>query len=232
MNLLFLTTALASQPPVEPGTWLLDVTVTTEAKLPFFGRSRVVTRTIGVSELRRDGDGWRQRDVPCRIRIDDDSPGRTVIPDAFLAGLDAPEYAVSFAPAGEGWRYTADPGVDVVGFDPRVRSTLPEDPRDPGVIDHEGDGKPGATVVLEVPVFGRVEVYVAQIGHVSYAGDVGADGTIAGSTVIHRVEQRSLGASQSMFAANPPVVPVGGASSFRMRPLPPGTTCGTLDQAL
>ncbi|CAN0460927.1 unnamed protein product [Ectocarpus fasciculatus] len=127
-----------------------------------------------------------------------------------------------------GWAYTADTRPQHIGYDPTVSSSLPKDADHPAIIDWEGDGAPGATIHLQVPVFGQVEVYIVQVAHTRLDGRVNGDGTISGLAEVIAFEQHSIGGKPAAFAANPNVTQVPGESVFTLTPLPTGTTCAAL----
>lgn len=136
--------------------------------------------------------------------------------DAFVAAFEPSRAEIALTETEDGWRMTADPGPLCVGC---RGDTLPVDASE--AADWEGDGKPGATVWVQVPVLGRMEVYVAQLGHSSFVGAV-RDGVITGQVRVHAMEQRTLGASHRVAAGQTPIAPVAEGSRFTLEPVEEG----------
>lgn len=204
-------TAFASGP--EPGPHLLQVDVATEAKVPVVGWVPVTTRSLVLAELARDGDGFRVTQRVCDVRVLGGKPAVTTMPPALIAAIPPQVYPLSVRQEGTTLRIAADPGPTRVGQDGQGAP-----------VDFEGDGRPGATVWLDVPVLGRVEVYVAQLGHTRWAGTWTEAGG-AGRAEVVILEQRTLGASHAMFTGDRPTRVLSEASRFRLVPLAAGAGC-------
>ncbi len=71
-------------------------------------------------------------------------------------------------------------------------------------------------------------VYITQLAHTRLVGQVTRPDAISGGVDVLAMQQRSIGAKPSIFATNPEVTPVSGASGFAMRRVPAGTTCASL----
>jgi len=227
--LLALTALATAEPILEPGLYRLDTVLVTESKVPFHGRVRAWNTSTALVRLDRDGTGWRQEQRLCRVGVTDDSRvAETVIPQAFVDATPVQAFPVRFVAEGDGWRYIADPGPLDVGWDPvAAGGVLPSEPDDPGVVDWEGDGTPGATVQLDVPVFRRVDLYVVQRGHSVFSGTV-RDGMVHGLVEVVHLEQHTVDATNGWFEANLPTEIVAADSTFRLAPVPPGSTCASL----
>lgn len=224
--------ALASASPIEPlepGLYRLDAVLVTESKVPFQGRVRVTNTSVALVRLDRDDAGWTGQQRLCRVEVTDDSKvASTVIPQAFVDATPVQVFPVRFDRDGDGWTYTADPGPLDVGWDPvAAGGVMPSRPGDPGVVDWEGDGSPGATVRLDVPVFRRIDLYIVQRGHSVFTGVV-EEGVVDGLIDVVHLDQRTLDASNSWFRATLPTVVIGADSTFRLAPVPPGSTCASL----
>lgn len=192
--------------PVDPReTYLLEMAVVSRARVPFAGEREVVTRSFSSIRFEPGPEGWVQHQRPCEIEVDG---GRVRFPDAFVRSMPERSDVVGL----DGGVYRYDPGPSWVGL-------APESPLDGDGpwLDPDGDGHPGATVFLEVPVFGSVRLHIAQIGHSVLHGAV-RDGTVAGSVEVVRLEQRTLGASVPGFAVSPRIDVVEGRSWFQLRP--------------
>lgn len=206
--------ASARHVDVWEGRYAMELRVGSVARVPMMGAQRSVTRSILLVEVERRAGRLVQRQRVCDVDIS--SPRlRMTVPAAFIRALAPREYPAdvrSGAPA-----YTADSGVDHVGYDPRLTGgTLPVDARSPGVVDSDGDGAPGATVLAHFPVVGRVRVFVAQRAHVVLHGRRTSDDRVEGDVEVRLLEQRTLGASNRMFARTLPLRPDPATSGFTM----------------
>jgi len=211
--------AIASVPT--EGIYALETQVVTTSQVPIFGKNRVTTVTRALVEItsRPPGLGVRQR--TCSIDVDSTSSARTVIPGAFIAGL--PELRYSLVEADGGFQLD---GTQVVGLF-EERDTLPRRGSDPSVRDMDGDGKPGATIRLEIPMIGEVDVYVVQQTRAILTGRL-AEGGAEGRVEVVSIDQRTIGASNPVFKASPKLVPVEGEGHFALWPVRDGTTCSEL----
>jgi len=225
---LLFPAALAAS-PLSSGAYRLDTVIVTESKVPFAGWIMVTNRRTSLVHLTGGDGAWTQRQRLCGVAVQDDlKRAKTVIPKTFVDAQPEQVFPVTLQDAADGWTYAADPGPLDVGWDRATAGDkLPERPDDPGVTDPDGDGHPGATVHLEVPLFHRIDIYVVQRGHTVYEGKV-ADGGVAGRLVVRRLDQHTLGASNVFFAATPPLRVVPGQSTFSLTPVPPQATCDDL----
>lgn len=213
---LFLTSALAS----EPTTWRLELESASEARVPVLGWQKSVTHTLGLVHIAPDGT-WTQ-DV-CAVEVRDRSPmARTVIPDAFVAAL--PD-TVARAEIADG-RIRVDLGVSAVGWDPARTSTLPERPDDPAVVDHEGDGRPGATVQVAIASLGTYGIEVAHTSRAVLTGTRSGPGWAGGVETL-LLDQRVLGADHRMLRSSPPLRSRDADSRFSLTPTE-ATSCADL----
>jgi hypothetical protein len=203
-----------------PGTWegryAMELRIGTRTRVPVVGTERSVTRTLLLVDMRRDGGRWMQRQTVCDVRID--SPRvRMTVPPAFVRGLPPREYAGILQGTGAQPSYTADLGLEAIGFDPAVTGgALPRDRGSAGVLDSDRDGAPGATVVGHFPLFGSVRLYIAQRSHLVLHGrQISAD-RIEGSLEIRVMEQRTLGADNRLFRRTLAMQPDSASSGFVM----------------
>lgn len=216
-------------PPLEAGEYVMVVEVESLSKVPVAGTTSVTTRSLLRVQLVQDAVGWTQRQEVCAVDIATTTRATTILPQAFVEAVPVTSYPVQLIRDGEGWRYAADPGPNHIGFDPGVTGgAVPRKKGDPGVVDFEGDGHPGATVLLDVPVIGSVRMYVAQKGWSRYAGTIGTDGVISGGVETLLTEQRTLGASLGLFAVDPQTTPVPESSRFRIEPVTTTASCKAL----
>ena len=230
LPLLAISAALAAPPDIS-GVYRLELTVASRADVPVLGEADIVAHTTMLATVTPDGSGgYTQRHTTCRIQPESTLRiGQTRIPRSFVAPMPDKTYplALSMAPDGR-WQYAADFGAQHIGYDPtRAGGQPPDTDSHPAVLDWEGDGKPGATIFLEVPVFGQVEVYITQLAHTRVSGHLTEDGA-AGGVQIVALHQRSIGAQPSVFAANPNVTQLPGQSRFSLTRIPDGSTCADL----
>ena len=210
LGLLLTGVALAAKPPFDVSApYLLEMRMVTSSDEPFTGRREMVTTSLFAVRFERRGGEWQQVQTACAVSV---SGGPVSFPDAFVASMTPTRAPVEWA----GGRYRHDPGAVYVGVVPGT-TTLPETPDDPGVVDHEGDGYPGATVHLQVPVFGRVRLALLQVSHTILAGPI-VDGVVEGPLGVERMEQRSLGASVAVFDVSRNMTVVPDRSTFRLAP--------------
>jgi hypothetical protein len=182
------------------------------ARVPVMGSDRSLTTTLLLVDVDRAGERLVHRQRVCDVGIES-SMARMTIPDAFVRSLPVRTYTV---PAG-GRDYTADLGLETVGFDPEVTGgALPRSAREAGVVDSDGDGEPGATVVGHFPVFGRVRLFIAQRTHVVLHGRQSEPGRVEGALEVRLLEQRTLGASNGIFRRTVQVRPDAAKSGFTM----------------
>lgn len=251
------------------GRYAMEIVLATRTRVPVLGAAEGRTTSAVLVEVEpREGDGagpdvgasgsQRWWLTTCDVTVEGErGPGRVVVPDAFirahgtrpataeLLGGDDGVLAREQAPSGrevEGsptWRI--DLGAQAVGWDPTLRSTVPRRDRDIGVVDWEGDGRPGGTIRLEdIPVFQRVEIHVAQVAHLRLwgtrpEGDApGGDDppALVGRVEVLALEQRTLSASVPLFAASLRVEPDESTSTFRLLPLGPDADCRQVNAAL
>jgi hypothetical protein len=216
----------------EPGTYALTINAATRAKIPFFGWTRSDTRSIVMATLERTETGTRQTHKVCDISIRTRGiPVKTIIPDAFVNALPIKNYAIDLDEKEGTLRYRANMGVDNVGMKPTA-DVVPRTPDDPNVVDMEGDGFPGATVLVDVPMFSQAKLYVSQRGSMQLDGAVQPDGSVSGTVTVGPTVQHTLAASNILFKSSPPIKPEPERSWFRLVPISGEPTCeNTLKRA-
>ena len=125
----------------------------------------------------------------------------TVVPAAVPRAL--PEVEVYAAVLGDerGESYVAEELVEVWGAAVGRDEPLPSDPADPSVVDQDGDGNPGVTLVLGTDF---CDLYVVRRGRYRLAGEVMSPGRIEGM-FWSKVEKNVL-ASTSPLCASPNLI--------------------------
>jgi hypothetical protein len=217
----------AALPPPE-GTYLLELHQGTLGKVPILGEIKGGSRALLRVEIGRDAAGvLRHRQTTCKVSLGGaGDKARVRVGPQFVSSLAQREVVVDYG--GEDGRYRVDLGVELLGFDGPLDWNLPVAITDPGVVDSDHDGHPGATIEVEVPLLGVVELYIAQRAHMRLEGNQGVDGVIRGKVEMPRFEQRTLAASHPMFESSPDLRPDPGRSHFVLRPVPPGSTCSEI----
>gem|GEM_PF-777018 len=213
------------------GRYLMELRVASTARLPLMPADRTTTTSHLLVDIRRGPDGRLvQHHRVCAVQMANSSPMRTNVPATFLNALKARRYPVRLDAAGANWRYEADLGLDAIGFDPGATGgRLPESPDDPGVIDADGDGNPGATIEVRVPLVGTGRLFIAQQTHLVLRADARSPRRIEGQVEIRKLEQRTLGADPARFRRTPGISPDPGRSGFTMVRLPDGYGCSDIE---
>jgi hypothetical protein len=216
------------------GRYAMELRVATTARLPLMPADRTTTITHMLVDLRRGTDGgvWQQHRV-CAVRMENSSPMRTTVPPSFVNALPPRGYAVRLQPTSGGWRYEADMGMESIGFDPRRSGgRIPDAAGDPGVIDADGDGNPGATIEVRVPLVGTGRLFIAQQSHLVLRADAAGPRRISGIVEIRAMEQRTLDAEPGRFRRTPGIRPDPARSGFTMVRLPDGSGCTEVQQGV
>ncbi len=203
-------------PGLRPGAWALRLETATTAIVPVLGATRGGSISVSAVTVDAGPDGsLRFTHRPCTVEmVGAGGRARMSVSPSFVAAIPAKTTAARLT--AEGWRI--DLGLDVVGYDPAVAAAPPRAPDHPAIRDFDADGHPGATVRLDVPVLGAVELYVAQAAHVVLERGRPAAGGLRGQVRTLRFEQSTLGASHKLFAANPEIRPDPARSSFLLAP--------------
>lgn len=215
--------------PLQPGTYVLQMAVATQADVVVLGKVDNVTQQLLLATVsERDGGLWQHQEL-CNIRMETSTRvGRPRLPYSFQRTIPTREFPVTLTPDGDGWSYMADLGQHRAGWDPTKTSVMPEERDHPALVDSDGDGKPAVTIHLEVPLFGLIELYVVQDVQTKLVGRVGEDGGVTGRAELARLEQRAVGASNPLFASTPKAVPDPALSPFSLERIEDGATCEAL----
>ncbi|HSE88100.1 MAG TPA: hypothetical protein VLJ79_17885 [Candidatus Binatia bacterium] len=166
----------------------------------------------------------------CTFRVLEDSALiRMIFSDKFVGALAKHTYPVQIEKDDQGWLYRADLGVERIGYRPDLADgKLPTKIDDPAVYDWDGDGHPGATLRLSVPLLPEGELYVVQRGHSLRSGKINPPGRFDGAIEVRSFEHRVIGARPSFLNRSPEIEPDPKASRFSMSPVPEDTTCEAL----
>jgi hypothetical protein len=224
------TPPAAVEAPLPSGLYALEIVLATRSRVPVLGDTAGSTNSTVLVEIEAvDSRRAVQRHTTCAVSVHSERGiGKVVVPSAFIAAHPVRPLQAQFQPAADAVAYTLDLGEEHVGWNPAGSSEIPRTPEDPRVIDWEGDGHPGGTILLQnIPVFQSVEIYVVQSAHLRLQGRV-EGGEVRGSLEVVRLEQRTLGASVAIFGASLAVRADLARSRFRMVPVPAGTRCDTI----
>lgn len=210
------------------GTWALEVVVATISKAPIFAEIRGASRSRLLVRIERTDEGWVQRQRLCRTAMEGGSKlARTVLPEGWLRAMPDRSYAAELTLEAGSWRYRADTGLQVLGYD-AARGDLPARAGEAHVLDADGDGKPGVTVLVEVPGFGAAEVYVATRGHSRLEGAFLGPDRVEGRVVLLEQRQATLGASHPLFDFTPNNRPDPARSTFAMWRVDEAASCASI----
>lgn len=122
----------------------------------------------------RDGTEIAWTEELCSIESTEVFNTTTAYPQSFLDAVPAPPRSGTLSEAVTGATFSTPAMVDVIGADlaDPAHDPLPTDPEDPTVEDSDGDGNPGATVVVTHSALGAGDLYIAQRGTFTYEGVV------------------------------------------------------------
>ena len=216
MSLLWAWIGAAFATPLNPGLHTLTIHSATRAKIPFFGWTPSVTRSVVLINLAQTDGEWRQTHTVCDIQIDTKRiPVRTIIPKAFVQALPIKQYSIQIEETANGLSYSAYLGIDNVGMRPEA-SAVPTHADHPDVVDMEGDGHPGATVHVKVPMFRMAHLYVSQRSSLQLNGFIQSDGSVEGRVFLGPTVQHTLDASNLLLKSSPPIQPDAEKSWFRL----------------
>lgn len=221
--------ALGAPPDAErlpEGRYALWMRVVTQAEVPVLGEIKTSTTTRALVDVTRERDGLWGTQRLCEVTLGQpEGIARTVFPPALLDSLAPRRYRIDVVQRASGTHLDIDLGLDVMGFDPsRTRGALPQRSDDPGLIDVDGDRRPGATLWLEVQHLGRFPLAVVSRGQTRLLGEVVASGRAHGKASLVRFEQRVL-EGMPVPGAVERVRSVEDASLFRLRAVPAQATC-------
>jgi len=225
--------AAQEESPLPPGKYRLEMILASTTRVPLFGSSESASRSVSLVEVRRAESGLVQNHQVCDFRVLDDSRMiKMVFPEKFIAALAKPSYPIELAKDAQGWNYRADLGVERIGYRANgAGDKLPSKIDDPAVFDWDGDGHPGATLQLSIPLLPTGELYVVQRGQSVLTGHIVEPGKIAGTIEVRHFEQKVLGARPGFLAKSPEIKPNPQASRFTLSAVPADTTCEALRDA-
>lgn len=190
------------------GQFVLQMHAASEAKVPVLGWQWSVTDTVALVRVQEDGT-WEH--VVCDVIIRDRTPlARTIMPEALVRALPPTRARMDVL----GDAMTVDLGTARLGFS---EGALPDAPQAANLVDHEGDGRPGATVVIAVVGLGDVGVDVVHESHAVLHGTRAGDGW-HGLIETVALRQHVISADHRLLAGSPVVRPDPTRSTFSLVP--------------
>lgn len=213
-----------------PGLYRLEMIMATISRLPFFGTSKSASRSVSLVRITQEGDRLMQNHEVCDFTVLESSAViRMVFPEKFIAALGRHTYPLDVVKDPEGWRYRADLGIERIGYKQSSGdSKLPSAIDDSSVYDWDGDGNPGATLKLSLPLLPDGELYIVQRGHSVLSGRITRPGRVEGAIEVRSFEHRVLGAKPGFLNRSPEIKPDPERSRFSLIPIPSNSDCDTL----
>lgn len=182
--------SVVSAPTAEPvtvtHTYAMRQTFTSQMREPnpFSNQTWRSTHTSTWSLVRwtQTGMAVHYTETTCGLQTDKVFGAETVYPQAFVNAIEVRKRSGTLASAEPGAAFRTTQYAQSFGVrlaDP-VKEALPTDKSDPRLVDTDGDGHPGATVIIRHPLVGTGHVYVAQRSIARLEGSLQADGSITG----------------------------------------------------
>lgn len=195
------------------GTWALATDWSTCVTIgkPFENRTRKLLRV----QMSQEGHRVHEVRRVCSIQTTPLLGMVTVIPDPVIAAIGALQVESLLFWNGPGQSYLG--GVDAqlfgVKLDDPIADALPgkSDPDDPRIVDNDGDGEPGATLLVGA----ACKIHVVQRAISALDGVVQADGRIRG-TGMHATQQVVLSATSPICATPFTTVPNDSGNQFTL----------------
>lgn len=218
----------ASSPPDLTGLWAKEYTLTSTYTIARIARFTTTSQTYLLAQITQRGASLQMRTRACSVHLGNTAPGfRPEIPDAFVDSLDEGTITATLSRRDGAWHLETPRVYNAQGvhLEEPTRESLPGDPDDPRVIDHEGDGHPGFTVHIEGPFGGSL--FLVRRGWEQFSGTVHArsiDGTVQWDA-----DEVVLDATRRILRNSPETTPDLSRSTFRMVPVDADTTCATLN---
>jgi hypothetical protein len=228
------SSAALAQPIADPlpnlsGTWV-EVHVLSEIlSFPIVGRVESTNEGVLRTEIMQTGSALSLSGRYCAIEVAIESPlAWTGIPDSFLASFGQQMRPATIEASSERTRFVLDWYAEVNGArlsDPHTEP-LPRSCDDPRVVDADGDGHPGVTLLARVLGVIEGEVYVVQRVRYRLVGTLVSPDRIEG-LIEWTGEHVVLGASSPLLAVDTPSGPHDDPerSRFVLVRVRPGTMC-------
>ncbi|MFU8802556.1 MAG: hypothetical protein ACNA8W_01990 [Bradymonadaceae bacterium] len=192
------------------GTWLHIH----EASTCVLGQEQVATAYYLV-DFEQDGATLRERRRLCEIDLSPVLGMKPIVPREVLESIDFVEVdrgLISTLRPGGAYSSATEVGLWGVRLDEPLTDALPTEPDDPKVVDADGDGDPGVTLLMEGTDCRR---YVVQRQIVRYTGRVTTPNQLDGQSVT-ATDTAVLGATSGLCRVSPPLEPNDSYSAFRL----------------
>lgn len=206
------------------GVYLYIQKTTSVTKMPVLSDVVATTRAVSIQNLTFDGEWLRGTGTLCDVQIESSSKlVKTVLPAAFRRAIPPVQTNARLQKTRGTMTFTQPPQTLVIGaeLDSAERDSLPSDPRDARVRDHDGDGKPGVTVLVSGIISG--EIYLAQRSTSHLTGHKTQEGFRG--TIHFTNDQSILDATKNVLKRNPSAQPDPDRSEFLLRKVDGQPTC-------
>lgn len=178
-----------------PGRYVLKTKVVAQANVPVLGEMRTTTTTLAWVDVRiQQGEAIGQQKV-CQVSLGEvQDVARTIFPESLVQALPQKQIHFSFSPdATFPVKIQVDLGEETMGYTSRSPDgALPTSAQAPELVDVDQDGRPGATLFLELPGLGRYPLGIVSKGHTRLEGWVSAPGIAQGNATLLNFRQRVL----------------------------------------
>jgi hypothetical protein len=213
---------------IPPGRYGLFLKTATHSHVPVLGR----VPSASVAWISVDVSGEVMTQTTCRVDMEGGGERASVrLGDGFVEALGVRKIPMVWAEDSAGWSVHLDQGAVHIGYDPSL-TTLPSKPDEIGVLDFDGDGNPGGTVVVTVPLFDEVQMYLAQHTHTLLDGRLGSEGVLTGTVSSRVMEQRTLAATHRLFSVSLRMSLDEERSHWWMVPVAAAAGCGEISQQM
>jgi hypothetical protein len=222
--------AQEATPPDLTGTFHLRMRTATQAKVPVIGTTIVNTTSDLLATVTYKDGAYVQTHRTCKVNaVPTRGIARTVLPPTFINALPMKTYQLQLTQDSKGWRFDADLKPQSIGYHPsQSGGVMPKDKHHAAIFDWDGDGKPGASVMVDIPVIGEFRIYMVQFSHARLTGRVESRDRVTGKTVMMSLDQQTIGADNRLFASSPSIAPAPGHRAFEMERMPDGSSCADL----
>jgi hypothetical protein len=183
--------------PLTPGLWASRQRITGLVGLPPTGTlSEVTTTLLVLHDVVEEGGATRVTHRICRLSQPRMSGVETLFRPQFVAGV--PRNTVTATIDGDRVTFPRDRVILGAALEDPDNDPLPTEPSDPRVVDGDGDGQPGMTVVLQ-GLF-QAQLYITYRHFIALEGVADAAGCVSG-VLKGAIEQTQLGASEEELLA-------------------------------
>lgn len=186
---------LATQPTEDPssleGRWHLTVHLPVVQRAPVLGDTSRDFVMHALVEVTSEDGVLTQRTRPCAVQLGGGGATRVEVPRGFPEAISVPPSSLE----AEGERIaTSLPDIRVGYRATDGDEAPPTDEDDPRVLDADGDGEPGASVILHVFEIGEVKLFVVLRLDLDLEGER-ANGRYEGVVRVRSFEQNIIGSA-------------------------------------